>query len=200
MPPVQAAIEKTLLDFIKTTPGAGSNVMTGTDAQKLVTALEKRSAPPSPRRWASKIKATPEYKRLEKSIAEFKKAAESSSLGVWVDRNKNVLYVVGAALVVGTASALYITKTGGAVLNTALDPLKGKEFEVLQIGKLGIKAGLWDFKPDARILGARRREPGLGKRQDRSQVRCAGGGPEDPGGRRRGGGQVRPDQCPADRF
>ena len=153
--PVQAAIEKTLLDFIKTTPGAGSNVMTGTDAQKLVTALEKGVGTPFSKEMSDKIKATPEYKRLEKSIAEFKKAAESSSLGVWVDRNKNVLYVVGAALVVGTASALYITKTGGAVLNTALDPLKGKEFEVLQIGKLGIKAGLWDFKPDARRLGAR---------------------------------------------
>jgi hypothetical protein len=99
--------------------------------------------------------ATPFYTRLEKSIAAFEAAAKSTALGAWVDRNKNVLYVVGAGLMVGTASALYITKTGGAVLDTALSPLQGKKFEVLQIGKLQIKAGLWEFKPDARVLGAR---------------------------------------------
>jgi hypothetical protein len=140
-PVVQSAIEKTLLDFLKTTPGAGSNIMSGAEAQKLVTALEKGVGDPLSKELLDKIKITPEYKRLEKSIQEFKKATESSSLGVWVDKNKNVLYVIGAALVVGTASALYITKTGGPLLNTALDPLKGKEFEVL--------------KPDARVIGAR---------------------------------------------
>jgi hypothetical protein len=154
-PLVQAAIEKTLLDFLKTTPAAGNTVMSGAEAQKLVTALEKGVGDPLSKELRDKIKATPEFKRLEKSIEAFKKAAASSTLGVWVDKNKNVLYVVGAALVVGTATALYVTKTGGALLNTALDPLKGKEFEVLQIGKLGMKAGLWDFKPDARVLGAR---------------------------------------------
>ena len=102
-----------------------------------------------------KIKATPDYKRLEKSIAEFEAAAKSSALGAWVDRNENILYVVGAGLVVGTASVLYITKTGGGVLNTALGPLKSKKFDILKIGKLQIQAGLWDFQPDARVLGAR---------------------------------------------
>jgi hypothetical protein len=101
------------------------------------------------------IKKTPEYKDLEASIEAFKSAAGASSLGVWVDKNKTILYVVGAALVVGTASVLYITKTGGPLVKAAIDPLNGKEFEVLQIGTLKIKTGTWKFEPDARIFGAR---------------------------------------------
>jgi hypothetical protein len=154
-PQVRAAIEKTLIDFLRTTPASDTGVMSGAEARKLVGALEKKVADPLSQQVLDKIKATPDYKRLEKSIAAFEAAAKSTALGAWVDRNKNVLYLVGAGLVVGTASALYITKTGGPVLDTALSPLQGKKFEVLQIGTLQIKASLWDFKPDARVLGAR---------------------------------------------
>jgi len=154
-PGVQDAIKKTLLDYAKTKAQAGNTVISGDDAKKLADSLEKGVTDAASKELLEKIKGTPEYKKLEKSIEAFKTAAQSSTLGVWVDKNKNILYIVGAALVVGTASVLYVTKTGGSVLNTALDPLKGKQFEVLQIGKLKLKAGLWDFQPDARILGAR---------------------------------------------
>ena len=152
--PVQAAIEKTLIDFLNTTPSSDSGVMSTTEAKKLVGALDKGVSDPLSKAVLDKIKATPDYKRLEKSIKEFEAAAKSSALGAWVDRNEKILYVVGAGLVVGTASALYITKTGGGVLDTALSPLKGKKFDVLKIGKLQIQADLWNFKPDARVLGA----------------------------------------------
>lgn len=154
--PVQAAITKSLLDFAKTkakTPN--STVVSGEEAKKLVESLQKSVSDAAGDELLKQIKKTPEYLKLQASIEAFTKAAASSTLGVWVDKNKTILYVVGAALVVGTGTVLYVTKTGGSVLDTALDPLKGKTFEVLQIGKLTIKAGLWDFKPDARILGAR---------------------------------------------
>ena len=154
-PPVQEAIKKTLLDFAKSKAAPGGAVLTAADSQKLLEALGTGIKDAAANNLLDQVKKTPEYKKLEASFEAFKTAAGSSSLGVWVDKNKNILYVVGAALVVGTASVLYITKTGGTVVNTAVDPLKGKEFEVLQIGTLKIKAGLWDFKPDARILGAR---------------------------------------------
>jgi hypothetical protein len=38
-PPVQAAIEKTLIDFLRTTPTSDTGVMSGTEATKLVGAL-----------------------------------------------------------------------------------------------------------------------------------------------------------------
>jgi len=154
-PPVQQAINKTLIDFAKTKSTAGGGGLTSADGQKLLEALGTSVKDAAGNEILEQIKKTPEYQRLKSSLEAFKSAAGSSTLGVWVDKNKNILYVVGAALIIGSASVLYVTKTGGTVLNTTLDPLKGKEFEVLQIGKLKIKAGLWDFEPTAQILGAR---------------------------------------------
>jgi hypothetical protein len=154
-PPVQAAIKKTLLDFANSHAGSGGAALSATDGQKLLDAIGTGVSDAASANLLEQIKKTPEYKKLEASIEAFKIAAGSSSLGVWVDKNKNILYVVGAALAVGTASVLYITKSGGPLVNAAISPLKGKDFEVLQIGTLKIKAGMLDFQPDARIFGAR---------------------------------------------
>ena len=154
-PVVQAAIEKTLLDFLRTTPSSDTGVMTGVEAEKLVAALKKNVSDPLSNQMLDRIKATPEYKRLEASLKAFEEAAKSSTLGAWVDRNKKILYVVGAGLVVGTATVLYVTKTGGSALDTALGPLKDHNFDILHIGKLKIGAGLWNFQPEARIFGAK---------------------------------------------
>jgi len=155
-PAVQKAITKSLLDFAQSKSAIGSNtVVSDEEAKKLAEALRSGVTDAASKELMKQVKATYAYTQLQGSIEAFQKAAKESPLGVWVDKNKNILYVVGAALVLGSASALYITKTGGSLLNTALDPLKGKEFEVLQVGKLTLKAGLWDFQPDARILGAR---------------------------------------------
>jgi hypothetical protein len=154
-PAVQQAIKKTLLDFARSKAGPGGSALSSADGQKLLEALGTSAKDAASNNLLEQIKNTSEYKDLEASIENFKIAAGSSSLGVWVDKNKNILYVVGAALVVGTASVLYITKAGGPVLNAAVDPLLGKEFEVLQVGTLKIGASLWEFQPDARTFGAR---------------------------------------------
>lgn len=155
-PEVQNSIKKTLLDFAKARIKAGVDTTTVSDedARKLLDSLGRGVTDAASQRYLDDIKKSPEYRALERSVTAFKAAAKSSSLGVWVDRNKGILYVVGAALVVGTASVLYVTRTGGAAVDLALDPLRGKDFEVLQVGSLSFKAGV-NFKPDARVLGAR---------------------------------------------
>ena len=154
-PPVQNAIKKTLLDYAQSKVKAGATVVTNEEGRKLLESLGAGFTDAATKDVVDQVKKTYQYKKLETSVGAFKKAAESSALGIWVDRNKNVLYVVGAALVVGTASVLYITKTSGMPVSKAVDALKDKKFEILQIGTLKFQAALWDFKPDARILGAR---------------------------------------------
>src|SRR5437667_221436 len=53
------------------------------------------------------LKKTPEFKRLEKSLDNLEQALKSTPVGVWVDNNKNILYVVGAGLAIGGAVALF---------------------------------------------------------------------------------------------
>ena len=154
-PPVQNAIKKTLLDFAQSKAKAGSNAVSNEEGQKLLESLGTGIVDAAQKDVIAQVKKTPQYERLEKSIGAFKKAAESSALGVWVDRNKGVLYVVGAALVVGAAGVLYVTKTSGMPVSKAVGILKDKKFQVLQIGSLKFEAALWDFRPDARVLGAR---------------------------------------------
>jgi hypothetical protein len=154
-PPVQAAIKKTLLDFAKSKSKPDATPVTADDSAKLLESLQKGVTDAATQRLRETIMKTPQYQRLDASLKAFEAAAKSSALGVWVDKNRKILYVVGAALVLGTGTVLYVTRTGLPLLDNALEPLKGKQFEILQIGTLNIKASLWDFKPDARILGAR---------------------------------------------
>jgi len=154
-PQVRDSITTTLLHFAQSKMGPQTAPVSNADGQKLLTDLGKGISDGISKDLLEQIKRTPEYKRLAGEFKEFEEAAKSSSLGVWVDENKKILYVVGAALVVGGATVLYVTKTGGPLVNTAVDPLKGKEVEFLRVGTLKIAAGLWDFKPDARILGGR---------------------------------------------
>ncbi len=155
-PQVQAAIKSTLLAYARTKSGPGGVAPAAPgDSEKLLAALATGAKDGAADSLLEEVKKTPGYRKLETSLGDFKKAAASSDLGIWVDRNKGILYVVGAVLVVGGAATLYVTKTGGPLVNTPLGSLKGKELEVLRIGVLTIKAGLWDFKPDARVFGAR---------------------------------------------
>src|SRR5258706_1290752 len=153
-PQVQESIKKTLLDFAKTRSTARTPPLSDAEARKLLEALGSGIKDAAGDAVLKAIQKTPQYERLATSVGEFKKAFDSSTLGLWVDRNRNILYVVGAALVVGTVSVLYVTKTGGTAVDTIIAPLKGKQFTVLQVGTLTFKAALWDLKPDARIMGA----------------------------------------------
>jgi hypothetical protein len=154
-PQVQAAIKKTLLDFAKTRTNKVDTVVSGPDAQKFIEKLAQDSGKATLDALGQQVVKTGAYKQLETSLKAFEKATSSSSLGVWVSENGTLLKVVGALLIVGSGTVLYVTKTGGAMLNTALSPVEGKQFEVLTIGALKFNAGIWDFQPDARILGGR---------------------------------------------
>jgi hypothetical protein len=154
-PQVQAAIKKTLLDFAKTRQTKVDTVVSGAEADKFIRKLAEDSGKAVLDSMGQQVAKTTAYKNLEASLKNFQSAASSTSIGVWVSENGTLLKVVGAMLIVGTGTALYVTKTGGAMLNTALSPVEGKQFEVLTIGALKFNAGLWDFQPDARVLGAR---------------------------------------------
>jgi hypothetical protein len=154
-PQVQAAIKKTLLDFAQTRSTKADTVVSGPDAQKFIEKLAQDSGKAALDSLGQQVARTEAYKRLEASLKAFEKAASSSGIGVWVSENGTLLKVVGAMLIVGSGTVLYVTKTGGAMLNAAMSPIEGKQFQVLAIGALKFNAGVWDFQPDARIFGAR---------------------------------------------
>jgi len=153
--PVQEAVKKTLLDYAKSKAKPDAKPATGEEGRKLLESLGSGIQDAGSNAMLNEIKKSPAYKRLEKGVTRFKDVASKSPLGVWVDENKNILYIVGAGLIVGASSVLYVTRTGGQPVKTIVDFLKEKEIQVLQVGTFRFKASLWDFQPDARVLGAR---------------------------------------------
>ena len=150
-PQVQDSVKKVLLTFAKSKSKPGATSATYEEGQKLLESLQSGVVDAGSDAILKQIEKSPQYKRLKSALDGFGKAIESSPLGVWVDNNK--LYVVGVALL-GPA-VLYYTRTGGTLVKKGVDLLKDKQFDVLQVGSLSFKASLWDFQPDARILGGR---------------------------------------------
>jgi hypothetical protein len=152
---VQESIKKTLQQFAETKVKGNTSVISAEETKKLAESMVSGVKDAATKSLEEQIKKTPQYKKLEESVTSFQKAVKASEFGIFVDRNKGILYVIGAALVIGGAGALYITKTdGGVFVKTPVDMLKGKDFNVLSIGSFKLSASLLEFKPDARLLGA----------------------------------------------
>jgi len=154
-PDVYKAIEKSLLDFAKTRDASATSQLTDEEARKLRDSVLKAGGSAASDAYLDQIKASSRYKSVLSQLDLFKKAAASSSLGVWVDRNKGVLYVVGAALVLGGSTVLYLTKSGGPVADTISGELQKHSIDVVTVGALKLSVSDIEFRPSAQILGAK---------------------------------------------
>jgi hypothetical protein len=153
--PVQDAIQSTLESFaLKKNVAIATNTLTSKDAQDLLNAIVSAAGGKAGDAATEQIKNSPAYKKLEKAIQDFQAAAKSSPMGVWIDKNQAVVYVTGITLVIGGAVALFATKTGGSVLNTAVGQLKNKPIQVFKVGKFTLQAQMLQFQPDKGVLGA----------------------------------------------
>jgi hypothetical protein len=151
---VQEAIQSTLMSFALKQQKSGTSVISDAEAAKLANALLTNAGNAVKQDLMDQVKRTPEYKKLEASLDDLQKALKSSALGVWVDRNSGILYVVGAGLAIGGAAALYITKTGGPAVNFPVSQLTGKQIQVFKVGQFSLAAKLLAFQPETRTLGA----------------------------------------------
>jgi hypothetical protein len=152
-PVVQTAIKSALMNFALAKQKSGTTVVSDQEAAQLAHALFTDGGGKLANDVLNQLKNTPEYKKLEESLNDFQDTLKSSPLGVWVDRNKGILYVVGAGLALGGAAALYVTKTGGPIVSFPASQLTGKPVQIFKIGKFALSGQLLNFQPDTRTLG-----------------------------------------------
>lgn len=124
------------------------------DDKKLALALLSKAGEAAGKQILENLKKTPEVQELQQCFKDFETALKSTPAGVWVDKNKKVVYVVGAVLVVGGAAALFVSKADNSLLNMGLDQLKGTSLEVFKVGRLSVEGQLLEFNPAAQNLGA----------------------------------------------
>lgn len=153
---VQDAIQSALDSFMlkRMADGTSMNDLTSKDATDLLNALANSAGGKLGDAALQQIKNSPEYKKLEKAIADFSAAAAASPMGVWIDNNSAMVFITGIALVVGGVAVLYATKTGGAITNAAVSQIKGKPFQIFKVGKFTLQGQVLAFQPDKQTLGA----------------------------------------------
>lgn len=150
---VKTAIESVLTKFALAKQQTSTTTMTDQEAGQLAQALLTASGPKLADAMLDQLKKTPEYKKLEQSMNDLQDTLKTSPLGVWVDRNQMVLYVVGAGLALGGATALYVTKTGGPMVNLPMSQLTGKSVQFFKVGRFSMSGKALAFQPDTRTLG-----------------------------------------------
>jgi hypothetical protein len=150
---VQQAIKEGLQTFAMKKVASGTTAVTDDETKELLKLLEKVGGKVGDA-LSDDIKKTPEYKRLESKIKALEKTLATSPMGVWVDNNKGLVLVVGIGIAFGSAATLYLTKTGGPVVDLPISLLKEKPFQLFKVGGFTMKGQLLEFKPDKQILGA----------------------------------------------
>ena len=150
---VQSAIQLVLANFALNRQQTGTTAVSDAEAKQLATDLWNKAGGKLTGSVLEQLKQTPEFKKLDKSLTDLEQALKTSPLGVWVDNNKAILYVVGAGLAIGGAIALYVTKTGGTVIDTPLSQLNGKPVRIFKVGGFSLSGQMLSFKPDTREIG-----------------------------------------------
>ena len=135
-PALLKAAENAILSFAKSRSPTASSQLTPEEIGKLQSSIVGGVKTAATEAYLKQIKESSKFKALEKQLKNFEDAAKSSAIGVWVDHNKGILYVVGAVLAVGAGVALYITKPSGTIYGMGIRELEKLKFEVLKVGTL----------------------------------------------------------------
>lgn len=149
-PQLQNAIKSTLEEMAKKKLGEVPVQFSAEDSKKLLGELGRKSAEALGESVKQQIQRTPEYQALERRAQKILDALKCSPTGVWFDQNKLVLYILGAGVLVGGATAMYVARAGDPVTEPLTSLIKDKKIRVPIPGNLEISASGFKFVPSKR--------------------------------------------------
>lgn len=154
-PTLLKAAENAVLGFAKSRGPFSSSQLTSEEIGKLQSSVIGGVQTAATDAYLKQVKESSKFKALEKQLKNFEDAAKSSAIGVWVNDNKTVLYVVGAVLSVGAGVALFVTKPSGTLYGMGIRELEKLNFEVLNVGALKLGVSGLVFDPTAKRYGGK---------------------------------------------
>ena len=149
-PQLQNAIKSTLEELAKKKLGDVPVQFSEEDSKKLLGELAKKGAEAVGESVKEQIQRTPQYKELERRAQKILDALKCSPAGVWFDQNKMILYILGAGVLVGGATAMYVARAGDPVTEPVTSLIKDKKIRVPIPGNLEISASGFKFVPSKR--------------------------------------------------
>jgi hypothetical protein len=153
-PAVRSAIRNALVELALAKQRSATSMISDREASHFASALAGGVASAVGADLIDRVKQTIEFQTVEDSLRSLDTALKSSPLGVWVDRNANVLYVVGAGIAIGGAAALFATKTGGSLVDYPISGLTGRSMQVYNVGTFSLAGEMLCFQPRTHTIGA----------------------------------------------
>lgn len=151
---VQDQIRTALMNFtLDTGKMPGFSSLSEAEQKKLFNAMLSKSAPAFEQQIQKSFTNSPQYKQIANKFNELKVALKQSPLGIWIDKEKSLLIVIGVVVAAGGAAALFYTKTGGPVVDLPISQIKGKVIPLWSIGSFKLGAKLLQFQPAQRKIG-----------------------------------------------
>jgi len=151
-PELQNAIKSTLEDIAKKKIAEVPVQFSLEDSKKLLGELAKKGAEAVGESVKEQIKRTSEYQELERRAQKILDALKCSPAGVWVDQNKMILYILGAGVLVGGATAMYVARAGDPVTEPLTSLLKDQKIRIPIPGNLELSASGFKFVPSKREI------------------------------------------------
>ena len=153
-PAVRSAIRNALFELALAKQRSAMSTITDKEASHFASALAGGVASAVGADLVERVKQTAEFHTVEDSLKSLDAALKSTPLGVWVDRNAGVLYVVGAGIAIGGAAALFATKTGGSIVDYPISRLTGRSMHVYNVGSFSLAGQVLCFQPRTHTIGA----------------------------------------------
>lgn len=130
----------------------GGKAVTNEDGVKVLQAIGTAAKDAALDSAKKQIEESDEFKQLKKEVENLGCAFKQSPLGVFVDKNKGWLIVVGVGIGLGGAAAMYVFKSGDWVAGQATD-LASKQLRFKVLGNVELGASRLKFVPSSRQVG-----------------------------------------------
>lgn len=150
-PAIRSAIERAALGEAKRLTAAqkAGKAVTEADVSKSLTSVATAAQGAALENVKRQIEGSSEFKKLMKEVQNLGCAFKQSPTGVFVDKNKGWLILVGAGLGIGGATALYMFRSGDFAAGPAAN-LAGKHLRFRVLGNVDIGAKKITFVPSSR--------------------------------------------------
>jgi hypothetical protein len=144
-------LQSTLLEYAMEKTKKG--VVFNTADSQLGVAILKGVGSVSEKELAKQIAKDLPARRVIGAFNNFTTALKQTPMGVWVDKNRGWLIVVGVVLAVGGTAALFYTRTDSDVVNFPMSQIKGKAIPLWSPGNFKLSGSVLEFQPAQRKLG-----------------------------------------------
>lgn len=125
--------------------------ITNADGQRVLQAVGGAAATAVGQDVRQQIEASSGFHQAQQQLRRLEAAFNCSPMGIFVDQHQALLYIVASGIAIGSATALYVARTGDTFASWATD-FAARRLRSIQIGRLEVGTEALRFVPSERVV------------------------------------------------